>query len=232
MVRTPGAQTLADEVFEQLRAAVLDGRYRPGQRLIPAELSAQYGVNVGVLREALTRLAGQQLAVAEPNRGYRVVSISHRQIDDLVEMRSINECAAMRLAIARGDTDWESRVIAAHHRLTGGPAAHDAREHSALHRDFHLTVLSACGNERLLELCDELYLAAELYRRWANQELGRKAPRHTRATQSEHDQILEAVLQRDVERAVALHDQHLRRTGELALEYARQRESAAGPAST
>lgn len=234
MVRTADAQTLGLGVYEQLRAAVLDGRYRPGERLRPAELCAEYGVSPGVLREAVMRLAEQRLATVEHNRGYRVITISSKQIHDLVELRRINEGAALRLAIERGTVAWESETLAAHHRLKSLQAAarEDPDAWSAAHREYHLALLSACGNQRLLELCDDLFTAAELYRRWSGKltearETSKPRRPKKRDQDHEHEEILSAVLDRNVERAVALYEEHLNRTAEYARLYT---ETSAVPA--
>jgi hypothetical protein len=76
-----------------------------------------HGVGAGVVREALTRLAEQTLLVAEPNRGYRVRTIDDDQVRELVELRRVTECAALRLSVERGDLGWEERVLGAHRAL-------------------------------------------------------------------------------------------------------------------
>lgn len=224
MVRTPEAQTLGLGVYEQLRDAILDGRYRPGERLRPTELCAEYGVSPGVLREAVMRLAEQRLVTIEHNRGYRVTTISSKQIHDLVELRRINEGAALRLSLERGTPAWEGEVLAAHHRLKSmTPMVRtDPDAWSVEHREYHMALLSACGNERLLELCHDLFTASELYRRWSGNlpktELQRPGGKH-RDVDHEHAQILAAVLDHDVEQAVARYEEHLDRTAELAQLY-------------
>lgn len=217
MARTPESETLGINVYEQLRAAILQGRFQPGERLRPGHLAEEYGVSPGLVREALTRLAEQRLTVVEPNRGHRVVTIDAQQIRDLVELRRINEVAALRLALARGGPDWEAEVLAAHHRLKAvlqaepsGSAAWDAA-----HRDYHLALLRGCGNQRLVALCDELFVASDLYRRWAA-AADRVGPSDRPHRPDEHADILEAVLAHDVERAVHLYDAHLERTADLA----------------
>lgn len=222
MVRTKGAETLGADVYAQLRTDILDGRYLPGERLQPARLSAAYGVSPGVIREALTRLAEQRLTVVEPNRGHRVVTISVEQIRDLVQLRQINECAALRLSMARGDAAWEGDVLAAHHRLkAAGPALDaDPDAWSAAHRDYHMTLFAACGNDRLLRLCEELFAASELYRRWSGGPADTRTPAERAARRAEidaeHAGILEAVLARDTDRAVSLYHEHLEHTARNA----------------
>lgn len=211
MVRAGGSETLSLGAHDRLRADILDGRFRPGERLRPAALCADYGVSPGVLREAVMRLAGQRLVTVEHNRGYRVATVSAAQIRDLVELRHINEEAALRLSLERGDAAWEGEVLAAHHRLKAAKSSDASPENrAAAHRDYHLALLAACGNQRLLDLCGDLFTASELYRRWSLRDA---APRDTG---DEHARILASVLDRDAERAIAAYGAHLDRTAELA----------------
>lgn len=223
MVRTSEAETLGLGVYEQLRAAILDGRYRPGERLRPSELCSEYGVSPGVLREAVMRLAEQRLVTIEHNRGYRVTTISSKQIHDLVELRRINEGAALRLSMQRGTAAWEGEALAAHHRLKSmKPVMHtDPDAWSVAHVEYHMSLLSACGNDRLLELCQDLFTASELYRRWSGPQAAEQRPPGSgeRDPDHEHAQILEAVLDHNVDLAVARYEAHLNRTAELAQFY-------------
>lgn len=224
MVRTGGSETLSLGAHDRLRADILDGRFRPGERLRPTALCAEYGVSPGVLREAVMRLAEQRLVTVEHNRGYRVTTISSEQIRDLLELRHINEEAALRLSLERGTVTWEGEVLAAHHRLKSARSADqsDPDSRAAAHMDYHMALLSACGNQRLLDLCRDLFTASELYRRWsvhlaAERNLpGAQPPRDIG---DEHAQILAAVLDRDVQRAVAKYAEHLDRTADLARLY-------------
>src|SRR5438270_5360420 len=70
------ARTRADRIYRQLRSDILTGRLSPGQRLPFAELCQHYDVSIGVLREVLPRLTEQGLVSAEPQIGFRVMSVS------------------------------------------------------------------------------------------------------------------------------------------------------------
>lgn len=216
MVRTADAQTLSADVAAQLRAALLSGEWAPGERLMPGALADQFEVGPGVIREALTRLAADQLVINEPNRGYRVMTMDPQQIENLLEARRINECAALRLAVERGDSTWESQVVAAHHRLTILAADATAEERAAAHHDFHLTVIAGCGNDRLVEICETLFRSSELYRQWAQRSAHAPGGRNQHR---EHSEILKAIIDRDADRAVELHERHLERTVSLAKAY-------------
>src|SRR5258708_16568624 len=79
--------TRTEEVYDLLRAELLNGLLAPGLKLKLIELSDRCGVSQSVVREALTRLAEQSLLVATPQRGFRVRELSIGDISDLTETR-------------------------------------------------------------------------------------------------------------------------------------------------
>jgi DNA-binding GntR family transcriptional regulator len=117
--------TLGGIVYGHVRAAILSGELRPGQRLKVAELSAEHGVSLNVVREALNRLTGEQLVRAEPQIGFAVTDLSLNDLADLVNVRVAIESVALRWAIDQGDMTWESQVVAAHYRLANTPMTTD-----------------------------------------------------------------------------------------------------------
>ncbi|SDC12718.1 regulatory protein, gntR family [Actinokineospora iranica] len=75
-------------------------------------MAKQHGVGLGIVREAVTRLAEQGLVVAEPQLGFRVPLLS---LADLTSVRVDIETLALRRSIAHGGLAWVSRVVAARH---------------------------------------------------------------------------------------------------------------------
>lgn len=215
----PNGVTKADRVFDSLRGDILAGRHRPGARLLYTDLCGQYATSTGVLREALLRLCEQGLVAGEAQRGFRVVPLSPADLNELTEARCELETLTLRLAMTHGDIDWESRLIAAHHRLARSPQL-DVDDPDRLseawvsaHEEFHAALLDGCANVRLTSITATLRASAELYRRWSvplGRESGRDIP-------SEHAGILEAAVARDIPRAVDLLGQHIRRTTEILL---------------
>src|SRR6184192_525015 len=93
------ATTRTAEVFDVLRSELLDGVLAPGQKLRMVGLADRFRVSQSVVREALTRLAEQGLAVATPQRGFRVRELSVQDITDLTEARVEIESLTMRMSI-------------------------------------------------------------------------------------------------------------------------------------
>lgn len=223
--------TRGERVYGALRADILGGRLDPGSKLPFAELAARYDASTGVLREGLSRLVEQGLVRVEPQQGYRVAPLSHADLAELTEARVAIETLVLRAAVVEGDLAWESRLTAVHHTLSR-TSMRDVEDPNRLgepwtraHAEFHETVLSGCRNRRLRATADGLRASAELYRQWSL-PLGNEP---TRGAAGEHRALVEAVLDRDADRAVAVLTAHIEYTTRVLLDSPKSRpDDAAG----
>lgn len=211
---TPTKQMLSDQVHERVRTEILRGAFGPGDPLKPQELAASMNVSLAVVREALLRLVGEGLADRLTNRGFAVPGFSDLRWQQLAEARRVVEPAMLRMAIQRGDLDWEAHVRAAHHRLARTPvyAQGEGRYYSAawssVHYAFHRALLEGSGNLELLETFDRLWIATELARRWS----GLRRP--DRDGVDEHRRLEEAALSRDADAAADILERHVSLTAD------------------
>jgi DNA-binding GntR family transcriptional regulator len=214
-----GAATRNAAIFLDLRADILAGRLKPGERLTFAELCARYEASVGVVREALTRLTEQGLAQAEPQQGFRVTTLSAEDLRVLTEARINIETLTLKFAVQAADVSWESKVLAAHHTLSRTPQTEPGDPHrisdewASAHSTFHETMLDGCPNVRLKGIAASLRDSAELYRRWSV-AIG-EGPRDIGL---EHRELLEAVLKRDEDLAIRRLTSHISHTTQLILD--------------
>jgi DNA-binding GntR family transcriptional regulator len=215
MGRDP-AHNLTQSAYEGLRADLLACRILPGSRLKIQELCDQFSVSLGAIREALSRLTSDGLVVAEPQRGFRAAPISVADLQDLTRVRIDIESLCLRRALAVGTVDWEARLVAAFHRLSRTPervASDPARsddEWADAHAAFHQALVDGADSPWLLRLHAQLYAQSERYRR-----LSVPLDMDTRNVGHEHQEILDAALARDADRAVSLLSIHLSRTSEI-----------------
>jgi DNA-binding GntR family transcriptional regulator len=202
-------------LHEQLRLELLSGMYAPGERLKVARLCETYGVSLSVIREALTRLSEQGLVRAERHRGFAAIPLDMADLEDLTAARVQIETVCLRRSIARGDMDWEGAVVSAQYRLSRTPIAtfgddpDQARAWADAHSAFHAALCAACASPRLLELRQQLFDATEIYRVWLSQRMV-----GVRDDTGEHQEIAEAVLGRETERACDLISAHVIETSE------------------
>jgi DNA-binding GntR family transcriptional regulator len=209
---------LTQSAYEGLRADLLACRIKPGSRLKIQELCVHFSVSLGAVREALSRLTSEGLVVAEPQRGFRAAPISEAELRDLTMVRIEIERLCLRRAIAVGTVDWEVRLVAAFHRLSRTPerAPSDPMraddEWADAHAAFHAALVDGADSPWLLRLHAQLYAQSERYRR-----LSIPLSTEKRDVAKEHQDILDAAINRDAERAVALLTRHLGLTSEILL---------------
>ncbi|HVY99770.1 MAG TPA: FCD domain-containing protein [Dongiaceae bacterium] len=210
---------LTQSAYEQLRADILSCRLPPGSKLKIQELCARYAVSLGAIREALSRLTSEGLVTAEPQRGFKAAPISPEDLTDLTKVRIEIDSLCLRKAIELGDVGWESRLVAAFHRLSRTPerAAGDpnrsSEEWAEAHAAFHTALVEGCGSPWLMRLHNQLYDQSERYRRLSVSVAPKK-----RNIGDEHQKILDAVLARDAGKAVKLLSQHLGATTAILLD--------------
>jgi DNA-binding GntR family transcriptional regulator len=214
---TPLIPSRSGKVYDALRSGILGGEYEPGRTLSPGEFATNFGVSLAVVREALLRLVGEGLADRLHNRGFVVPAANAERWQEIAEARIVVEPQALRLAINRGDLDWESRVRAAHHSLSRTPLLDEetgrtSERWSLAHYVFHRTLLDGCGNGALLDTFNRLWDASELTRRWS----GIASPERDYA--GEHAALEHACLDRDADHAAALLAAHLGTTAAVIFE--------------
>lgn len=196
----------AEAALSGIREAILDGAWMPGERLAPPHLAQRFSTSTTVIRESLTRLSGEGLVAAIPNRGFFVPELNLQQLQDQTELRCVTEELAVNLAITRGDLEWESALIATHYRLSKAPRRQQDNpeqftpEWGKAHRDFHQLLLAPCACPPILELSANLANSTLLYRRWAAASQGATH----RNVEAEHEALLQAALDRDAP-ALAAH---------------------------
>ena len=220
MANSPPKPTRTDFLYARLRADILGGRLAPGTRLKFPELSARFETSVGVVREALIRLAEQGLVRAEAHQGFAVTPLSFDDLLELTQARVDIECLVFGRAISEGDIVWESRVVAAHHLLERTPLAlpSDPQRLSdawvSAHAAFHQAILEGSSNRRLRLIAAGLRDEAELYRSWSLPH-GNEPDRDL---SSEHRELLDAVLARNAESGVHLLQRHIEHTTRVLVE--------------
>jgi DNA-binding GntR family transcriptional regulator len=207
--------TLSEDVYETLKASVLEHTLAPGARLNIDALARDLEVSPTPIREALARLESDGLVRKRALVGYTVSPLLTRaEFTDMFDMRLLLECAAARWAAERA-TDEQRAEICAEAGRTVPPSDDDRRWHAAftaLDAHVHDLVAQASGNPLLRDGIARLHAHLHLHRRYFPYE-------HTGPTNSEHRRIAAAIRDGLPEEAEEAMREHLTR--------ARQRHLAA-----
>jgi len=154
-----------------------------------------------------------------------VIPASFSDLVDITETRRLLECHAARLSVERADLEWESRLVAAYHKLSRAEelVVRDAAKHAdaleAYNREFHGVLISGCHSRWLLHLHRMMYDQSLRYRMLAFRV--KDFPRDQ--SRREHKQILDAALARDVATLAGVLGTHITKGAEIYAEHEAER---------
>ncbi|RLA82489.1 MAG: GntR family transcriptional regulator, partial [Deltaproteobacteria bacterium] len=90
--------TKSAAIYRFLKQDILNGRLRPGEKLVASKVAEAYGVSIIPVREALNRLRAEGLVTIIPHTGAYVTEIDLEDLKDLYPIRGVLEGFATRLA--------------------------------------------------------------------------------------------------------------------------------------
>lgn len=155
--------SVREEVTDVLRGAIVSGEMRPGELYSAAGLGERFGVSATPVREAMLDLGKQGLVEVVRNRGYRVTVLSEADLDQITQIRQLLEPTASAEAVPHiTDTELEAlRALAS--AIVDAAAEGDLVSYVNADREFHLRLLGAAGNPRLVRIVDDLRAQTRLY---------------------------------------------------------------------
>ena len=210
----------ASDAYSLILAAIDEGSYRPGDRLVESELAERLGVSRTPIREALQRLETQALLTRD-GRSLIVASLDHNQLAELYVVRAELEGLAARLAAkhaSREEVAVLREMVSADQALVGDPRAL-SRANKRFHKQIHL----ASHNRFLVQQLDLVHRSMVLLATSSLEAAGRGE-----AALAEHSAIVEAIARGDGDAADDALRTHISRAFETRL----KQESIAALAAT
>jgi DNA-binding GntR family transcriptional regulator len=196
--------------YVRIRQAIIEGRYRPGQRLIEQRIATELDLSRTPVREALRSLEAEGLVVSEANRGAMVRPVDATEVRDLYELRARLESFA---ALRAGRYDSSEQLVEMDRAiqefdLAVGPAARGdvegLRTVNACNAQFHQAVVAAARHERLavmLRNATDVPLVYQAFRHFDQAQL--------RRSNVFHRWIRDAIAARNPDRAERLMTEHI-----------------------
>jgi DNA-binding GntR family transcriptional regulator len=148
----------ADRAYAWIRDRIFAGDFAPRAHLKEEDLARRIGVSRSPVRDALRRLAGEGMVVAERERGTYVKEFTRAEIDEIFQLRAALEAYAAALAAQRIEPASLARLEALASKMRAIRQSGEAAfaRFSALNNDFHRTILAAAKSPRLESLLDPL----------------------------------------------------------------------------
>ncbi len=202
--------TKAELVYKTIFDAIIENRLVPGSRLIVKEIAEQLSVSDIPVREALKMLEATGLIVTKPYAGSVVATPSPEWIEEVFVMRAALESMATRTSIPFLKREDIQEIIAIDNQMKS--KKDNPVEYAQLNREFHKAVMGKSPYPQLLDLIDELLVKSQ----YGKAIFGLK-PTTVKTSDLEHDKLIEAIQNSDIDEAEKLTRDHRLRVGsELA----------------
>lgn len=204
------ALSLPEIVYRELRNAILNGVFSPGQVLRQEEVAQRLGVSRSPLREALPRLEAEGMVILQPRRGYAVASLDRDEISEVFDLRRLLESELARHAIARrneGDIARVYGIISQMAGLTDKSSDEDVAHWFELNQKFHTALLAPAARPHTMRAFQNLRGIIEPYIRTEVRLTG-----DMQQAQQEHSQLAQAFVNGDTDTFVGLIIAHSENT--------------------
>lgn len=145
-----------DQAAEVIRARIVSGQFAPGEIYSAKTIAEQLGVSATPIREAMLDLANAGLVEPIRNRGFRILTMEDKDLDEVRELRLLLEPPAMTMVVERA-TDAELEALTpAVEAIEAAARARDVASFLISDKRFHSALLELADNERLARLVDQL----------------------------------------------------------------------------
>ena len=192
-----------NSIVEALTRAIVEHRLLPGAKLAEQKLADHFGVSRTLVRQALFQLSQNRLIRMEPARGAFVAAPSAEEARQVVTVRRMIETGMTREFVRIVTPEMVASLQAHVQQELDAVAQEDVSGRTELLGDFHVRMAQLMGNEVLAQMLGELISRCALI------TLMYQSRSEAQHSVDEHAEIVAAIAARDVERAVALMQEHL-----------------------
>lgn len=206
-ISTLGAANLREQVRRALEAAMVAGELEPGALYSAPALGERFGVSATPVREAMLELAKDGFVVAERNRGFRILEVSERDLDEISEVRLLLEVPSTVKVAGIIEVEALDRLAELADEIADAARQGELIPYLDLDRRLHVELISRLGNNRLTELVDWLRRQTRLF--GLNQLV--KSGALVESAQ-EHHQLIEAMRARDQAKTESIITSHIKHT--------------------
>lgn len=205
------AKTLRELSLEKMRAAILGGHFKPGERLVERNLCEQLDVSRSIVREVLRHLEAEGLVESIPHQGPVVASLSAEQAAQIYEIRALLEGRAARLFAERASDAALKQLVVLNAGIQQAFQAHDFTAVVERTTAFYEALFAGAGLSMAWDIVRSLNARINRLRLMTIASTGRQ-----KEVAAEMEKILKALRKRDALAAQDAAEAHVRRVAEIA----------------
>jgi DNA-binding GntR family transcriptional regulator len=147
-------------IYAELKAALMNGDLKPGDRVVVRELSERFATSAMPVREALRQLVNDEALIDHPNRGVSVPDVDAAAVADLFRIRCAIEGSAAEWAASTISPDERRQIHDINAAMKVCVQTGRVMDYLALNRRFHFAIYRAARSQGLLPIIERLWLRA------------------------------------------------------------------------
>jgi len=199
-----GYDLLSKKVYRILKKEIIKGSFTPGSKILEFQIAQQMGISRTPVREAIRLLAAEGFVMLSPNQGAVVRTVSVENIKEVLQIHSVLEGLAARLACEVINKD-ELKELENHlNKMENLLKAGDSIAYSEVDLKFHDTIVNASRNSRLIKMRKNISDQAQRYR-----ISSLRITKRLKESYREHQKILNAFKAKDAKKADSLSQKHI-----------------------
>ena len=202
-----GYEPLAKTVTDWVRAQILDGHLKPGERIRQEAVAEACGTSRIPVREALNQLKNEGLITLTSHVGARVARLDVAELDEIYLLREQLEPFALGKSVPHLTAEDHDTLCRYAEEIRASADPDNPSRWVELDRLFHLHALSAARLPRFHDLIEEFWNRTQQYRRAYT-----RLPETFELAHNEHRLLTDAIVRRDPVDAEAILRVHIRRT--------------------
>jgi DNA-binding GntR family transcriptional regulator len=208
--------TLINEIADVLRESIVTGAIPPDTRLTEQDFSKQLSVSRGSLREALRILESEGLVVDIPRRGFYVVNLSLRDIEEVYSLRLLLELEALKRALKHIKPEHLDVLESILAGMTDAARRGDLFRVVNLDVEFHRNIWKIADHKLLLQTLEGFILKISMYL-----SVQTHLYEDLNAGISDHFLLLAAIRDQNESEASSILTRHINDALQIVLDYAR-----------
>jgi len=210
-------ELLNQKVHRILKARIIKGDLKPGEKLLETKIAEQLGVSRTPVREAMKQLSAEGFLKMNPNLGVIVFEFSLEDICEVLQIRRVLEGLAASIAAEKISKEEITKLeeIIKKMSISISKPKPNVVAYSDFNAKFHNLIFNICGNKRLTKICNNLNSSDHRFRI----RVLRNDPERLKCSLKEHQEIVEVLKRKDSEQADRLSQRHVENILKNILEY-------------
>lgn len=195
------AETLPSKIYRILREAIIKGQLQPGERLVQDELAKTLNVSRMPIREAIKQLAAEGYVTVEPHKGAVVKQFTIHELEEIYFLRAKFEPLAAAESLKTMSPQLVNQLRDLNEKMK---KTADTDEYIQLNIQFHHLLIKDCPWGKLNNIIENLWTGFP-------QQTPHLLPNQIATSISEHDLMVEALANNNIELTCQLLEQHITR---------------------